>query len=111
MRPFCFAELNLRQFTLRGYNTHADRTNTRLCFGASVPHATATSDAGCRRRVVVLGSTGSVGTSCLDVIAHLPDRLEAWGLCAQANWEALREQVWQFQPAVVALTDGEAIRR
>ena len=67
--------------------------------------------AGGRRRVVVLGSTGSIGTSCLDVIAHLPDRLEAWGLCAQANWEALREQVWQFQPAVVALTDGEAIRQ
>ena len=45
-----------------------------------------------RRRVVVLGSTGSIGTNCLDVVAHFPDRFEVWGLCANTRWETLLEQ-------------------
>jgi 1-deoxy-D-xylulose-5-phosphate reductoisomerase len=64
--------------------------------------------AGSRRRVVVLGSTGSIGTSCLDVIAHLGDRLEARGLSAHQSWEALLTQVQRWQPAFVAVTDPEA---
>jgi 1-deoxy-D-xylulose-5-phosphate reductoisomerase len=64
--------------------------------------------AGSRRRVVVLGSTGSIGTSCLDVIHHLGDRLEAWGLSAHTRWESLLAQVQRCQPAYVAVTDREA---
>src|SRR5262245_64309584 len=41
------------------------------------------------RRVVVLGSTGSIGTSTLDVIAHLPDRLQTAGLSAHSRWQEL----------------------
>ncbi len=67
--------------------------------------------AGSRRRVVVLGSTGSIGTSCLDVIAHLGDRLEAWGLSAHTSWETLLAQVNRFEPACVAVTDPEAARQ
>jgi 1-deoxy-D-xylulose-5-phosphate reductoisomerase len=64
--------------------------------------------AGSRRRVVVLGSTGSIGTSCLDVIDHLGDRLEARGLSAHTSWEALLTQVRRRRPAFVAVTDAEA---
>ncbi len=37
------------------------------------------------RKVVVLGSTGSIGTNCLDVVAHLGDRLSLSGLSAHCN--------------------------
>jgi 1-deoxy-D-xylulose-5-phosphate reductoisomerase len=62
------------------------------------------------RRVVVLGSTGSIGTNCLDVIAHLGGRLRVLGLCAHRSWEALAEQARRFKPRWLALTDPEAAR-
>jgi 1-deoxy-D-xylulose-5-phosphate reductoisomerase len=58
-----------------------------------------------RRRVVVLGSTGSIGTSCLDVIAHLPDRLELVGISAHSNFGLLFEQAARFRPRWVTVTD------
>jgi 1-deoxy-D-xylulose-5-phosphate reductoisomerase len=75
------------------------------------PSPTAKRDARRRRRVVVLGATGSVGTSCLDVIAHLEDRLEAVGLSAHSQWEALCDQAERFAPRWIALTDPEAAER
>ena len=55
-------------------------------------------------RVVVLGSTGSVGRSGLDVIGHDGGRrLRAWGLGAATNWEAIVEQARRFRPRRVAL--------
>jgi 1-deoxy-D-xylulose-5-phosphate reductoisomerase len=59
---------------------------------------------------VVLGSTGSVGTSCLDVIASLGDRLQAVGLSAHSNWETLVEQAERWRPRWVTVTNP-AIRR
>ena len=50
-----------------------------------------------RRRVVVLGSTGSIGTNCLDVIASLSERLELLGLSGHANRELLLEQAIQHR--------------
>jgi 1-deoxy-D-xylulose-5-phosphate reductoisomerase len=61
--------------------------------------------------VVVLGATGSVGTSCLDVIAHLEDRLQAVGLSAHGNWEALCDQAERFRPRWITLTDAESARQ
>jgi 1-deoxy-D-xylulose-5-phosphate reductoisomerase len=63
--------------------------------------------AGSRRSVVVLGSTGSIGTNCLDVISHLPHRLSAVGLTAHSSWRALFEQAAVHQPRWVAITDPE----
>jgi 1-deoxy-D-xylulose-5-phosphate reductoisomerase len=60
---------------------------------------------------VVLGSTGSIGTSTLDVIAHLPDRLRAVGLSAHANTELLLEQIGRHRPRWVAVTDAAVARR
>src|SRR5262245_49742974 len=62
------------------------------------------------KRVVVLGSTGSIGTNTLDVIRHLDDRLQAVGLSAHASWEALFDQAAQHHPRWVVLTDPEAVR-
>jgi 1-deoxy-D-xylulose-5-phosphate reductoisomerase len=59
------------------------------------------------RRVVVLGSTGSIGASCLDVIAHLPGRLQAVGLSAHSQWQLLFEQAALFRPRWVTATGAD----
>jgi 1-deoxy-D-xylulose-5-phosphate reductoisomerase len=66
--------------------------------------------AGSRRRVVVLGSTGSIGTSCLKVIDRLPERLEAFGLSAHSRWEDLLQQTHRHQPRYITATDPQAAR-
>jgi len=58
--------------------------------------------------VVVLGSTGSIGTNCLDVIEYLPERLQAVGLSAHENWEELCAQADRFQPRWVTVTGPRA---
>jgi 1-deoxy-D-xylulose-5-phosphate reductoisomerase len=63
------------------------------------------------RRVVVLGSTGSIGTNALDVVAALPDRLAVLGLSAHANWDLLRQQAHRFRPRFVTLTDPTSAGR
>ena len=60
-----------------------------------------------RNRIAVLGSTGSIGTSCLDVIAAHSDRLELAGITAHDRWKPLAEQSHRFRPrwAVVSNAD------
>lgn len=62
------------------------------------------------KRVVVLGSTGSIGTNCLDVIAHLGNRLQAVGLSAHNRWRPLFAQAVRHRPRWVTLTDPDAAR-
>ena len=57
------------------------------------------------RRVAVFGSTGSIGTNALEVVAALPDRLQIVGLSAHTRWQLLAEQCQQFRPRVAILTD------
>ena len=59
------------------------------------------------RRVAVLGSTGSIGCSTLDVIARHPDKLCLVGVAARSRLEALAQQVYQFNPALVAVWDAQ----
>src|SRR5262245_50720785 len=61
------------------------------------------------KRVVVLGSTGSIGTNTLDVIDHLNDRLQAVGLSAHSGWQTLFDQAVRHRPRWVTLTDADAI--
>lgn len=49
------------------------------------------------RRVIILGSTGSIGTQALEVIAANPDRFEVVGLAAGQNTELLEQQKSQFK--------------
>ena len=60
------------------------------------------------RRVAVLGCTGSIGTSALEVIAALPERLQVVGLCCQRQWQQLAEQCRRFVPRWAVLTDPQA---
>ena len=53
------------------------------------------------RRIVVLGSTGSIGRQTLDIVRAFPDEFDVVGLAAGSNTELLRQQVEEFNPAHV----------
>jgi 1-deoxy-D-xylulose-5-phosphate reductoisomerase len=53
--------------------------------------------------IAVLGSTGSIGTSCLDVVRQHSDRLRIAGVAAHRSVERLCRQVTEFQPAWAVL--------
>jgi 1-deoxy-D-xylulose-5-phosphate reductoisomerase len=55
-----------------------------------------------RKRVAILGSTGSIGTQALDVVAAHPDDFEVVGLAAGRNVERLAEQARRFGPRVTS---------
>lgn len=59
------------------------------------------------RRVAVLGATGSIGSSALDVIARHPDRLQAQTLVAGRNVEALIALCLIHRPAHAAIADEQ----
>lgn len=63
-----------------------------------------------KRKVAVLGSTGSVGANTLDVMARHPDRFEVFALSASTGVEAMLRQCVQFRPAFVAMAQEEAGR-
>ena len=60
------------------------------------------------KKVVLLGSTGSIGTSTCKVAEDLPDKIQLVGLAAGRNAGLLREQVDQFKPQAISLSDPEA---
>jgi 1-deoxy-D-xylulose-5-phosphate reductoisomerase len=59
------------------------------------------------KKIVLLGSTGSIGTSTLKVVDDLPERLQVVGLAAGANVQLLAEQASRYRPAMVSLQDPE----
>lgn len=59
-------------------------------------------------RVAVFGSTGSVGKSTLEVIAHLGNRLKLVAIAAHQSVTAICAQAERYNPSVVILTDPEA---
>src|SRR5690242_3056744 len=63
------------------------------------------------RSLVILGSTGSIGTQALDVVRRNPDRFRVVGLGAGSSHELLVGQVREFMPPVVAIADEEAAGR
>jgi 1-deoxy-D-xylulose-5-phosphate reductoisomerase len=66
------------------------------------------------KRIVVLGSTGSVGRSALEVVGDHPGRFELAGIAAATNWRAVRDQVVRHQPRFCAMSDlgaAEELRR
>lgn len=62
------------------------------------------------RRVIILGSTGSIGVQALDVIAANPDRFEVVGLGAGSNRQLVTEQAARFGVEHVALGADEAVQ-
>lgn len=65
------------------------------------------------RRVTVLGSTGSVGCSTIDLLKRNRERFQVEALAAGTNWKGLAEQARELSPAFVALADkaGESAIR
>jgi 1-deoxy-D-xylulose-5-phosphate reductoisomerase len=57
------------------------------------------------KRVVLLGSTGSIGTSAIKVAEDLPDRLRLLGLAAGNNTELLLDQVRKHHPEAISITE------
>lgn len=60
------------------------------------------------KRIAVLGSTGSIGTQCLDVSERLPNRIHVVALAAYRDHEKLRQQAHRFGVTRVALVDSQA---
>ena len=62
------------------------------------------------RSVALLGATGSIGESTLDVIARHPARFRVAALAARNNWERLAALCARFRPAYAALEEVDAAR-
>jgi 1-deoxy-D-xylulose-5-phosphate reductoisomerase len=63
------------------------------------------------KSIVILGSTGSIGTNTLDIVARFPDEFRVVGLTAGNNDEMLAEQIRRFHPLAVAMpTESGAAR-
>jgi 1-deoxy-D-xylulose-5-phosphate reductoisomerase len=60
------------------------------------------------RRLLVLGSTGSIGTQALDVVSRAEGELELVGLSAERSWEPLVEQARAHGVTRIALADADA---
>jgi 1-deoxy-D-xylulose-5-phosphate reductoisomerase len=57
------------------------------------------------KRVVLLGSTGSIGTSTVKVVEDLPDQIRLIGLAAGGNSDLLLEQTRRHRPAVISISN------
>ncbi|MBQ4390576.1 MAG: 1-deoxy-D-xylulose-5-phosphate reductoisomerase [Paludibacteraceae bacterium] len=60
-----------------------------------------------KKRICILGSTGSIGTQTLDIVRANPDRFEVYALCANRSVELLSEQAQEFHPEVVCIADEQ----
>src|SRR4030095_2877462 len=68
-----------------------------------------TGNSGKRKRVVILGATGSIGESALKVARDIPDRLEIAGLAANSNAEKLAAAANETRAQSVCLVDETKI--
>lgn len=63
------------------------------------------------KQIVILGSTGSIGKSALDVADNLGSKVKIVGLAAASRWEVMAEQVRRYSPETVVLTVHDAAAR
>src|SRR6188768_3846955 len=61
------------------------------------------------KRIAILGSTGSIGTSALDVARTHHDRVEVVAIAAATNVGAMVKQILEFRPRAVAMATGDAM--
>ena len=60
--------------------------------------------------ISLLGSTGSVGVTTLDVVSRFPDRFRIVAMAAGQNLELLVDQIKRFQPELVSVATPELAR-
>ena len=58
------------------------------------------------KSVAILGSTGSIGRQCLNVVESLPDRLKIVALAAGSNLDELVGQIKRHNPSLVSVADA-----
>ncbi len=58
-----------------------------------------------KKKLTILGATGSIGTQALDVVRQHPDRFEVYALTANNNVERLAQQVREFQADIAVITN------
>lgn len=63
------------------------------------------------KRLAILGSTGSIGVSTLDIVADQPEQFQVVALTAGRNLDLLVEQIARFRPAAVAVPEAADARR
>lgn len=61
-----------------------------------------------KQSITILGSTGSIGKSTLDVLSRHPERFEVFALAAHSRVDAMAQQVAQFKPKRVVMADATA---
>ncbi|MHC4662496.1 MAG: 1-deoxy-D-xylulose-5-phosphate reductoisomerase [Planctomycetota bacterium] len=63
-----------------------------------------------KKKIAILGSTGSIGRNACEVVKNLSDELEIVALSAGKNTEVFIPQVKEFKPAVASLADAQAMK-
>jgi 1-deoxy-D-xylulose-5-phosphate reductoisomerase len=61
------------------------------------------------KRITLLGSTGSIGTQTLDIVAEYPEQFQIVGMTAGGNIDLFAQQIRQFQPEIVAIANVQKI--
>lgn len=61
-----------------------------------------------RKRISILGSTGSIGVQTLDVIRAFPDQFEVISLAAGKNTDLLKQQILEFHPKLVSVASDQS---
>lgn len=64
-----------------------------------------------KRRIAILGSTGSIGTQALEVVRQHPDKLDVEVLTANSNSQLLIRQAMEFMPNAVVITNESLYKR
>ena len=60
------------------------------------------------KKLILIGSTGSIGTQTLDVVRSYPDLFHVTALAAGRNTKAMEAQIREFRPGVVCMWSEEA---
>lgn len=61
------------------------------------------------KRITLLGSTGSIGTQTLDIVAEYPQEFQIVGMTAGGNIDLFAQQIRQFQPEIVAIANDRKV--
>ncbi len=62
------------------------------------------------KRIVIIGSTGSIGTQALDVVRHYPEDLQVTGIAAGKNVKGVEAQVREFHPEIACMFNEDAAK-
>ena len=107
--------------SIRGCGRSVSALSTARCMLGAAPFGSdedmietvnrATAKGDFKKKINLLGSTGSIGTQTLDIVEYLPDNFEVVGLAAGTNVDLLSEQIKKFNPKIVSVKDDETLAK